>query len=232
MASALLAVAALALPVAVELHPSQDNCFAARPGRTASCWDTMPAQCDFARTSWLFFSTCTRGTGVAMFDYADFVAYSADSVVILCKHFHDPSYATTLARFQRRFPGKVYEGDASLVEAILLNHSITHVYALVYGNSDSAEAKHLLAAQSQYSIILDIHAVFVNNPPFPPPVRNARISYSVPGKAPIVPHMVRRATTSSGENLRLMFDFQNDTVFCSSGGAMTNDRVGTVHVRS
>ena len=222
IASALLAVAALALPVAVELHPSRD-CFAARPGRTDSCWDTKHAQCDFARTSWLFFSTCTRGTGVAMFDYADIVADSADSVVVLCNRFPDPTYAPTLARFQRRFPGKVYEGGASLVEGILRNHSITHVYALVNGDPGSAESKHLLAAQSKYSIILDIHAVFVNNPPFPAPVRNARISYSVPGKAPIVPHMVRLATTSRRGNLRSKLGFQNDTVFCSIGGASSFD---------
>ena len=189
------------LHVAVELHPSTRDCFGARSGRTSSCWDTDAAPCDFAGSRWLFLSACTRGTGVSLFDYADFAALTADELVVLCLHYPDRSYEPTVAHFKARFPGHVYElGRAKnsssvqqMLERLVVTHRLSHVYAQVHGSPalDNQVASALIGARTRLRLALGIHAVFVNAPPYPHPVVNARISYSVSGTSPVVPYMAR-----------------------------------------
>ena len=202
------------------------NCFAAQPGHTASCWDVNMEPCDFSGTTWLLYGACCRGTGAAMFDYAEGIEAAAGHVAFLCKPCGE-SAALTIARFRRRFGhGLVHVGHAanhvgnqtSLVERYARQLNVTHIYALVEGKGESTEALGLLAARKRLSLRLAAHAVFHNLPPYPLPAQNARISYSVGGSTPVVPHIVAPRRPFQGDMRARLGIADNATVFCSYGG--------------
>lgn len=95
--------------------------------------------------------------------------------------------------------------------------------------TSDAAAQHLLAVPRQLPhVVLGVHAVFANEPPYPHPVRNARISSEVSGTSPVVPYMVERRPRHGGDLRATLGIPPAATVFCSYGG---RDSFNTPFVR-
>ena len=185
--------------------------------RRSSKVDTNCTMSDAAR--WLLTGTCTRGTGVALFDYASFLRPllgAAEPVVVCDRHPVDHSL---VARLRGAFT-HVYVDAAQHLTDALRGHRITHLYAHVYGKPQvDGDRRRLEAAISHMAapVQLAVHAVFDGSQPWGQ--RFARISETVPGSAPVVPYIVRsRAPHTHDLRARLGIS-ANATVFCSYGGA-------------
>eukprot|EP00316_Scyphosphaera_apsteinii_P019887 CAMPEP_0119334506 /NCGR_PEP_ID=MMETSP1333-20130426/87464_1 /TAXON_ID=418940 /ORGANISM="Scyphosphaera apsteinii, Strain RCC1455" /LENGTH=682 /DNA_ID=CAMNT_0007344813 /DNA_START=122 /DNA_END=2170 /DNA_ORIENTATION=- len=131
--------------------------------------------------------SCLRGTGVAMFNYADFLLrqFGLGTIYFLCLRSNEPSDED---RFMERFGVEnveIIDGWPSTPQAtdvLISPMGITHLYMLKSGRPDGV-------ASAQVACNL-VHAVFDGQQPHGD--RFARISQFVPGavKVPIVPYMV------------------------------------------
>ena len=91
------------------------------------------------------------------------------------------------------------------IQAVLASHRISHVYVIKFGFPDSPRASDFQGARTL------IHAVF--DARVPHGTAFAKISPCVPGAAPVVPHIVRRASPH-GPDLRVELGIPHDaTVF-------------------
>lgn len=98
------------------------------------------ASCNLRGSTWALHASCTRGTGSSMFEYGDALEHAGARVeVVFCSFFPDPSYNSTVQRFQDRWPGRVVElgggktADSSFDFNAHLSSKVTHLYAQLHG---------------------------------------------------------------------------------------------------
>ena len=179
-----------------------------------------------------------------MFEYGDALEHAGARVeVVFCGFFPDPSYNSTVQRFQDRWPGRVVElgggktADSSFDFNAHLSSKVTHLYAQLHGGRTCAEATQLLARSlpncmgNQANVItkplrvkLAVHAVFDAHRPWGDAF--ARISSSVPSprvvSVPVVPLIapsMGKPGKAHGTGLRVQLGIPvGSTVFCSYGG--------------
>ena len=186
---------------------------------------------EMRNTRWAFFGACTRGTGVALFNYAHSIEAicGAKTVLIICAYFPDPSYNSSVRRFRRRFPLvlepkpsahlqiKHHPVDASFSFRDALSASnATHLYASVSGIR--MKDRQIRGQLRKLPAFLAVHAVFDARSPWGDAF--AKISEAVRGnRVPVVPRMVTPLPPGTA-NLRASLRVPSDaTVFCSYGGA-------------
>ena len=64
--------------------------------------------CDLNRSAWAMFTSCTRGSGSAMYSYAEALEQQGATVgQIFCGYYPDPSFNATVRLFELRWPGRV-----------------------------------------------------------------------------------------------------------------------------
>jgi hypothetical protein len=161
--------------------------------------------------------SCLRGTGVALYDYADF----AETILLLPKPFFfcikHPGQPGDEDKFRERFGtyrvieiGEWPKGGA--LDDVIQPYNLTHIYSLQSGWVDgisvlSKRAKNL------------VHVVF--NATHPRGERFAKISHILEGDAPVVPHIVR-GLPKNVKHIREQLHIPAEAkVFCRYGGKDT-----------
>lgn len=165
-----------------------------------------------------------RGTEVALYDYAHFNETLLGNISILigftpqtCADLSLPCIPSVVEKFQKRFRVFLVSSFAE-VDPLLRQEGVDVYYTLTSGGYESPPFGDVTACTSA------VHCVF--DPRFPhgdiyfaiSPQLNARFGTSIP----VVPHMVRRGTTSA--NLRASLGIPQDAlVFGRHGGEDTFD---------
>lgn len=169
-------------------------------------------------TSWALMGSCNRGTGVAMYDYADHAEtlLNLPRPYIFCVAAPGDSYDRS--RFVKRF------GDDRIldlsgwprrdVDRIIAPYNLSHIYYQKAGGSQQT----MLSKRAMNLV----HAVFDGSKPHGD--RYAKIAPVVPGNmAPVVPYMVT-TWPKSGDHLREKLNIPSaNTVICRYGGHKTFD---------
>ena len=156
-------------------------------------------------------TVCTRGSGSAAFDYADFMErfFGATTALILCDYFADPSYAPTVARMRARFGDRVLEATSNQsvpnrmwspaeTAAALTAHKVTHMHVQIGGSrwQNKVEFPRLIQSQ-KHNVSLAVHAMFHGGSRFGNAF--AKLDDTVSGIfTPVVPYMTRPLSGASG----------------------------------
>ena len=183
---------------------------------------------------WAWKVWCTRGSGVATFDYADYAErlLGATAALIVCENTgpDDPSYSATVQRFRARFNAPIVElklhpanQSREIVWNALVDHRITHMYSHISGNprlvSTEKQHSHFTHLDNLSSLV---HYVFTARHHWSSGDVHAKIGHIVEGHLPIVPLIARPLESSAPDAARKLRDQlsipSNATVFCSYGG--------------
>ena len=166
-------------------------------------------------TAWAFVGSCYRGTGTAMYDYAmeGHRLLGLPYPHFFCiRSFREPG---TEAKFQATFGHSRVtlidewpRGEA--LDELLQPHNVSHVYMLKSGQVDGVLSKKAMNL---------VHAVFMAKTPHGD--RYAKVSSSVKGDAPVVPHMVRPLPSGTGTSRRALNISSDAVVLCRYGGRGT-----------
>ena len=166
--------------------------------------------------SFAFMGSCTRGTGVALFDYAHFTEQimRASSITVFCV---GPKDEKMLQKFYERFDSGNVSFFAtwppqSVLDSAVRARGITHLYILKSGENDGVLA-------SVEHVRNFIHCVFTATQPHGD--FYAKISSGVPGVAQIVPHMINFLSQNASDMRATLQIKEHATVFCRYGGLGT-----------
>lgn len=159
---------------------------------------------------WVFVGSCLRGTGQAMFDYAD----QAEKILNLPAPLFYCIKSTQVSNedlFTIRFGiNSVFQlpswPSQQELDALLPTNT-THVYMLKSGGRDRT--------LSNRAINL-VHAVFDGTQPHGD--RYAKVSSFVPGNVPVVPHLVSPLPNGTSTRRKELSIPASDTVLCRYGG--------------
>jgi hypothetical protein len=167
-----------------------------------------------------------RGTETALYDYADLLERQLGAVsYVVYNALSSANVPCVLARFRSRFGERCIgidyriELDPHLSDGGLLKRErITHLYTLKIGRA--TDDPPLCGLRGHVRTL--VHAVFDGTSPHGDVY--ARISPSVPGVAPVVPHVVLPQQEAGGPDLRDELGIPSGaTVFGRHGGRDTFD---------
>ena len=164
--------------------------------------------------------SCTRGTGVAMFDYATMLQsnHVVNNLWLFCVNSDEETISLMLKYFEE---DHIMHFSAwpqvHLIDVVVHELSITHLYMLKAGHDDGL-------VSSVAGVQNLVHCVFDARQPHGQIY--AKISHSVPGDAPVVPHMINFQPTDMKKlhPIRSRLQIPNEAlVLCRYGGRTTFD---------
>lgn len=164
--------------------------------------------------------SCMRGTGVAMFDYATMLQSShvLTNLWLFCVGSDEETISWMLKHFEE---DHIFHFSAwpqvHLIDTVVDELSITHLYMLKAGHNDGL-------VSSVAGVQNLVHSVFDARQPHGQIY--AKISHSVPGDVPVVPHMINFQPADINElhPVRSRLNIPNEAlVLCRYGGRTTFD---------
>ena len=211
----------------------------------------MAESCSLRGSSWALAARCARGSGLSTFDYGVALEeHGARVDLVFCLFFPDPSYNSTVARFEQRWPGRVVRVPKSPRKVLsfdfnahLQNHAqISTLYYQTGGEANCGDEpvqllprcaqkrmRHWrlgMARLGRLVVRLAVHGYFASSQPWGDAF--ARVSPMISPSAadvPVVPYIVRPLPRSEdNQGLRARLGIPRDaTVLCSYGGRVVFD---------
>jgi hypothetical protein len=166
------------------LHRPTDTIEKTRGGALEGKVCNTPEVPEKKKRRWAFMSSCSRGTGISMFNYAKNMEDLLDqeSALVLCAPPRDFGLESVIReRFGRRIHLLDRWPTPQELDPLLLLHNVTDLYVRKMGNRDGVLSQ-------LPGVRTCIHCVFCAHEPHG--TVYAKLSNAVPGNAPIIPSMI------------------------------------------